>query len=74
MSSSSSVLDRGSGMDKLFRIFICGLPFNFFRKALLYLIGSQGHNCQSLAVDIIEVVLSGSDEDSILLGDAEVES
>ena len=40
MSSSSSVSDKGSGMDKLFRVVTCGLPFSFFKKALLYLIGS----------------------------------
>ena len=72
--SSSSVSDGGRGMDKLFRVVICGLPFNFFRKASLYHIGRQGCNHWSLAVDIAEVVLFGSDEDSVLLGDAEVES
>ena len=78
MSSSSSVSDGGSGMDKLFRAVTCSLPWSFFRKASLYLIGRRGHNHQLLAVDIVEVVLSGSDgdleEDSVLLGDTEVES
>ena len=73
MSSSSSVSYGGSGMDKLFRVVTCSFPFSFFRKASLYLIGSGWHKCQSLAVDIVEVVLSGSDEDSeedsVLVGD-----
>ena len=77
MSSSSSVPDGGSSMDKLFRVVTCGLPLSFFKKALLYLIGSLGCNCQSLAVDAAEVMLSGSDVDSeysVLLGDTGVES
>ena len=40
MSSSSSVSDGGSGMDKLFRVVTYSLPFSFFKKASLYLIGS----------------------------------
>ena len=78
MSSSSSVSDGGSGMDKLFRVVTCGLPFSFFKKVSLYIIGSWGHNCQSLAVDAVKVMLSGSEvdseEDSVLLGDTGVES
>ena len=78
MSSSSSVSDRGSGMDRLFRVVTCDLPFSLFKKALLYLMGSRGCNHQSLAVDTVEVMLSGSDEhseeDSVLLSDTEVES
>ena len=73
ISSSSSVSDRGSGMDKLFRVVTCSHPLSFFKKASLYLIGSLGHNCWSLAVDAVEVMLSGSEvdaeEDSVLLGD-----
>ena len=78
MSSSSSVSNGGSGMDKLFRVVTCGLPFSFFGKASLYLIGGCRCNCQLLVVDIVEEVLSGLDEDSkedsVLLGDTEVES
>ena len=77
MYPSSSVSDGGSGMDKLFRVVNCGLPLSFFKKALLYLIGSLGCNCQSLAVDAVKLMLSGSDvdlEDSVLLGDTGVES
>ena len=78
MPSSSSVSDGGSGMDKLLSVVTCGLPFSFFKKASLYLIGSRGCNCWSLAVDAVEVMLSGSDvdseEDSVLLGDTGVES
>ena len=78
MSSSSSASDGGSGMDKLFRVVTCSLPFSFFKKGLLYLFGSQGCNWQSLAVDIVEVVLPGSDEDleedSVMLDDTEMES
>ena len=75
MSSSSSVSDGGSGLDKLFRVVICGLPLSFFRKASLCLIGNLGHNCWSLAVDAVKVMLSGSDVDSlVLLGDTRVES
>ena len=78
MSSSSSVSDRGSGMDRLFRVVTCDLPFSFFKKASLYLMSSGGCNHWSTAVDTVEVMLSGSDEhleeDSVLLGDTEVES
>ena len=58
----------------------CGLPFSFFRKVSLYLIGRHGHSWQSLAVDSSEVVLPDSDEDSVfsvlfvLLGDTGLES
>ena len=75
LSSSSSESDGGSGMDKLFMVLIWDLPFSIFRKASLYLIGRQGCSCQSLAVDIAEVVLPGSDDNSVILGDdSEVES
>ena len=40
----------------------------------MYIIGSWGHNHQLLAVDVVEVTVYGSDEDSVLLGDTEVES
>ena len=58
----------------------CGLPFNFFRKVSLYLIGRCRHSWQSLAVDSSEVVLPDSEVDSVLsvlfvlLGDTELES
>ena len=78
MSSPSSVSDRGSGIDKLFRVVTCSLPLSFFKKASLYLIGNLGCSCQSLAVDTVEVMLSvDSEEDSVhsvLLGDTGVES
>ena len=63
MSSSSSVSGGGNGMDKFFRVVTCGLPFSFFKKASLYLIDSQGHSWWSLAVDAVEVMLSGSEVD-----------
>ena len=31
--------------------------------------GRQGHSCLSLAVDIVDVVLSVSEDDSVTLGD-----
>ena len=58
----------------------CGLPFNFFRKVSLYLIGRHRLSCQSLAVDSSEVVLPDSEVNcvlsvlSVLLDDTEVES
>ena len=77
ISSSSSVSDRGSGMDK-FMVITCGLPLSFFKKASLYLISNLGHSRWSLAVDAVEVMLSVDSEedsvDSVLLGDAGVES
>ena len=58
----------------------CGLPFSFFRKVSLYLIGRRRRSCRSLAVDSSEVVLPDSELDSVvsvlfvLLGDTELES
>ena len=78
ISSSSSVSDGGSGMDKLFMVVTCGLPLSFFKKASLYLIGNLGHSRRSLAVDAVKVMLSVDSEedsvDSVLLGDTGVES
>ena len=56
MSSSSSVSDGGSGMDKLFRVVTCSLPLSFFKKASLYLIGNLGCSHWSLAVDAVKVM------------------
>ena len=78
ISSSSSVSDGGSGMDRLFMVATCGLPLSFFRNASLYLIGSLGHSCQSVTVDAVKAMLSIDWEedsvDSVLLGDTGVES
>ena len=78
ISSSSSVSDGGSGMDKLFMVITCGLPLSFFKKASLYLMGNLGCSHWSLAVDAVKVMLSVNSEedsvDSILLGDTGVES
>ena len=58
----------------------CGLPFNFFRKVSLYIIGRHGCSCRSLTVDSSKVVLPDSEVNSVLsvlfvlLGDTEVES
>ena len=58
----------------------CGLPFSFFRKVSLYLIGRCGRSWRSLAVNSSKVVLSDSEVDSVfpvlfvLLGDTELES
>ena len=67
-------------MDRQFMIATCSLPFSFFRKVSLYLIGRHGRSWQSLAVDSSEEVLPDSDEDSVvsvlfvLLGDTGLES
>ena len=80
ISSSSSVSDGGRGMDRQFMIATCGLPFSFFRKVSLYLIGRHRRSWWSLAVDSSEEVLPDSDEDSVfsvlfvLLGDTGLES
>ena len=38
-------------------------------KTSLYLIGRQGHSHLSLAVDVMDVVLSVSEDNSVMLGD-----
>ena len=80
ISSSSSVSDGGSVMERYFNVATSGWPFSFIRKVSLYCMGRHRHSWRSLAIDSSEEVLPDSDEDSVfsvlfvLLGDTGLES
>ena len=76
MSSSGSVSETGSGMERVGMTLTCGLPCSLFRKVSLYLIGKWGHSCLSLAVDRVDcpLVLCVSDSEPELLHADKLES